>query len=156
MTRKEQSVSLLHFEKDEDPGKERTELCRQAIAIADKAYAPYSGFSVGAAIQLEDGRVFCGNNQENASFPAGTCAERAVLFYLGANFPEARITRIAVTTLYPTPEPVAPCGICRQALLEKENLQGSHIEIVMTHPGGKTIVSESVANLLPMGFRFKD
>jgi cytidine deaminase len=127
----------------------------KAIKIAQNAYAPYSRYNVGAAIELENGEIIAGSNQENASFPAGTCAERSALFYAGSNYPNIKIIRVAVTTLFPTEKPVAPCGICRQALMEYEVRQGSPIELLMTHPKGGVYISESISNILPLGFRFK-
>lgn len=119
------------------------ELMEKAIQAAGKAYAPYSKFRVGAAIRLENGRILTGNNQENASFPAGICAERAVVFYAHANYPESTIRSIAVTA--------SPCGVCRQVLLESEKRAGVPIRVLLAN-GNEVRIFNSVKDLLPFGF----
>ena len=119
------------------------ELMDKAARAADGAYAPYSRFLVGAALRLENGQVICGNNQENASFPAGICAERTAVFYAHANFPETQIRAIAITA--------SPCGICRQVLLESEKRAGVPIRVLLA-AGDKVRIFQSVKDLLPFGF----
>lgn len=119
------------------------ELMEKAIQAAGKAYAPYSKFRVGAAIRLENGRILTGNNQENASFPAGICAERVVVFYAHANYPESTIRSIAVTA--------SPCGVCRQVLLESEKRAGVPIRVLLAN-GNEVRIFNSVKDLLPFGF----
>ena len=97
-------------------------LLQAALDSASKAYAPYSRFRVGAAILLEDGSVVCGNNQENASYPQGMCAERVALFSASAQFPEKRIIALALVA-ESSEMPLSPCGGCRQVLLEYEQKQ---------------------------------
>jgi cytidine deaminase len=125
------------------------------IAATNDAYAPYSHFYVGAAIQLENGTIIRGNNQENAAFPSGLCAERVAVFYAGANHPGVRIKAIAITARssgYTKGEPITPCGSCRQSLLEYEIAQKSDILIYMISPSGEIIVAKSVKQLLPLHF----
>ncbi|HPV88007.1 MAG TPA: cytidine deaminase [Bacteroidales bacterium] len=119
------------------------ELMEKAIQAAGNAYAPYSKFRVGAAIRLKNGRILTGNNQENASFPAGICAERAVVFYAHANYPESTIRSIAVTA--------SPCGVCRQVLLESEKRAGVPIRVLLAN-GNEVRIFNSVKDLLPFGF----
>ncbi|MCB9179795.1 MAG: cytidine deaminase [Flavobacteriales bacterium] len=129
------------------------ELLDHAVAAASRAYAPYSHFQVGAALRLGDGRVVEGNNQENASFPAGICAERTALHAAMSKDPTAKVTAIAVVVPKVGPDrPVAPCGICRQALLEQERRQEAHIRILMGALNGPVIEMHSVADLLPFSF----
>ncbi|TXE15539.1 cytidine deaminase [Psychroserpens burtonensis] len=120
-----------------------------------KAYAPYSKFLVGAAILLDNGEVISGNNQENASYPSGLCAERTAIYYAGAEYPDAKIVRMALTAgsqKQPTTTPIPPCGACRQAISEYEVKQDSPIEIYFMGTSGKVVKSHSLANLLPLGF----
>jgi cytidine deaminase len=155
MKTEEHIVRLLQFDSADEMDSSKQDLLNAAAGAAEHAYAPYSGYKVGAALMLENGIVLTGNNQENASFPAGICAERSALFFAGSQYPGVKILSVAVTTLFPAAAPVAPCGICRQALIEYEMKQDSPIELLMTHPGGKVTVSESIANILPMAFRYK-
>ena len=125
---------------------------RQATA---GAYAPYSKFRVGAAILLDNGEIITGANQENVAFPSGTCAERSACFYAGARYPEAKFEMIAVDAVSPDgfePDmPTAPCGACRQALLEYETLAGHHVPVLLV---GREIIYRlpSVKALLPLSF----
>ncbi len=125
------------------------------IEATNSAYAPYSSFHVGAAVLLETGIIIQGNNQENAAFPSGLCAERVAIFYAGANYPGVRIIAIALTARslnYTQGEPVTPCGGCRQSLLEYELNQQSDIPIYMISPSGAVVVSKSIKQLLPLYF----
>lgn len=92
-------------------------LCRKAVEVLPNAYSIYSGFSVGAAVWLENGEILTGTNQENAAYPSGMCAERTVLYYAGALYPEVAIKALAVAGAnkgQQTEEFVPPCGACRQ------------------------------------------
>lgn len=88
------------------------DVAREAMA---RAYAPYSGYSVGAALESEDGRVYAGCNVESASSPAGICAERSALA-AAVGTGQRRFNRIAICCSEEHPAP--PCGVCRQALIE--------------------------------------
>ncbi len=130
-------------------------LMKQAVFVRDKAYAPYSKFLVGAAILLENGEVVLGNNQENACYPSGLCAERTAVYYAGANFPDVAIVSIVISAkslqeVLTTPTP--PCGSCRQAIAEYESKQNSPITIYFMGEKGKVVKSSSLANLLPFVF----
>lgn len=130
-------------------------LMKQAINAREKAYAPYSNFSVGAAILLNNDEVVTGNNQENASYPSGLCAERTAIYYAGAQFPDAKIIRMALTAgsrVHQTVTPIPPCGACRQAIAEYEVKQDAPIEIYFMGETGKVVKSKSLANLLPLIF----
>ena len=128
-------------------------LYHTAQTAAQKAYAPYSHFQVGAALLLDNGELISGSNQENASSPAGCCAERTSIFYAGANHPEAIVTHIAIVAFNPQGqvEQMSPCGICRQVLLETEQRQGAPISVWLF--GREAVYCfHSAASLLPMGF----
>ena len=125
-----------------------------AEAAASKAYAPYSGFKVGAALLLANGEIITGANHENASFPAGICAERAALGALEMD--EHHIVR-AIAVAYKTSKeekhpPLSPCGICRQSILEAQLHQGSAITVYMSSPDGEVIIVEDASYLLPFHF----
>lgn len=131
------------------------ELMRAAMAARDNAYAPYSGFQVGAALLLEDGVVVTGNNQENASYPSGLCAERVAVFHAGASYPGHRMKALAICAFspkYPVRRPVAPCGNCRQVLSEYEGRQGLPIRLLFMGGEGEVFECASVADILPFGF----
>jgi len=122
---------------------------------AKHAYAPYSRFRVGAALLLKNGHIISGNNQENAVYPAGICAERVALFYAASQFPETPIEKIAITAAGIEKEickPVPPCGICRQALLEYETKFDEPIQVIMAGEKGEVYVAKSVSDLLPLSF----
>ena len=135
--------------------KQDRQLMAQAAAAASRAYAPYSGFKVGAAIKLADGNVVTGNNQENAAYPSGLCAERVAVFSAFALYPDAVIDTIAVTIQtknHDIVEPVSPCGACRQVIAEYEHKQGKKIRVIFSGENGKSITVEGIHNLLPMTF----
>lgn len=123
------------------------------------AYAPYSNFRVSAAALLENGEIILGTNQENASYPAGICAERVLLSAAASAFPGVAIKVLAITYHNPDGDsghPISPCGICRQSLLEHENRFHRNIRIVMSGLSGEVLVVESVKQLLPFNFSSED
>ncbi|MBD5213886.1 MAG: cytidine deaminase [Bacteroidales bacterium] len=130
-------------------------LCQAAITATDRAYAPYSNFHVGAAIRLADGTIVEGANQENAAFPSGMCAERSACYYAGSRYPEIAFQAIAIaargTDGELTPQPTAPCGACRQALLEYETLAGAPVRVMLCS-ADNVVIAPSVASLLPLAF----
>jgi len=143
------------FDNLEELPTEAQKLMHQSIEARENAYAPYSKFRVGAAILLNNGEVITGSNQENASFPAGLCAERTAIHYAGAKFPNEKIRMIAISAssqINNTITPVPPCGSCRQAIAEYEVKQGSPIEIYFMGSTGKVVKSASLENLLPLIF----
>ncbi len=130
------------------------QLITAALEATRGAYAPYSGFRVGAALLLDNGEQFSGNNQENASYPDGLCAERVAIFAAHANFPDAGIRMIAVAAMKGGDflgEPVYPCGSCRQTLLESENRSGKPIRILM-YGKNRIHIAASARDLLPLSF----
>ncbi len=129
-------------------------LVERARAAAGDAYAPYSAFRVGAALLLENGEVITGNNQENAAYPSGLCAERVAVFYAGAHYPGVAIVALALTAFRRdviTDEPAYPCGACRQVLLEAENRGNRDIRLIMAGRNKVETVG-SVKELLPVSF----
>ncbi|MES2131073.1 MAG: cytidine deaminase [Bacteroidota bacterium] len=146
------------YKSADDLPKEDKELLAAAKKAVKSAYAPYSHFNVGAAVLLQNGKVVIGNNQENAAYPSGLCAERVALFYANAKYPNVGVKTIAVsvkTDHQIINEPVSPCGSCRQVIAEYENLFKSPIRIIMSGETGQIIISDSIANLLPFMFNKK-
>ncbi len=130
-------------------------LMNDAITIRKKAYAPYSQFRVGVSILLDNGEIILGSNQENAAYPSGLCAERVAIFYAGANYPEAKILKMAITAtsdLNTNTTPIPPCGACRQSIAEYESKQESPIEMYFMGEIGEIYKSDSLKNLLPFTF----
>lgn len=130
---------------------EERALLYQAEAAAGQAYAPYSGFPVGAAALLSDGRTFTGNNQENVALPSGTCAERSLLFYLGA---QQLIPTVRMLAVYaPKSEgPVMPCGACRQVLYEYQQMCVQPWMLIFAGASERVYRFTGVNNLLPFAF----
>lgn len=129
-------------------------LIEAAKEATRKAYAPYSGFSVGAAVLLENGEIISGNNQENAAYPSGLCAERTAVFFANATHPDQKITTIAVAAWHNgqfTDDVITPCGGCRQVLLETENRFKAPMKILM-YSNNAVYVMESAKDLLPLSF----
>lgn len=134
-------------------------LLNEALAASDFAYAPYSNFRVGAAAVLTNGEVVTGSNQENASYPAGICAERVVLSAASSQHPGIGVATIAVT--YQNAKgnsntPITPCGICRQSLAEHQQRFGSPIRVILGGKQVKVLVIENAAQLIPMAFGPED
>jgi cytidine deaminase len=133
-------------------------LLGEARKITKSAYAPYSGFHVGAAVLLNNGKIITGNNQENSAYPSGLCAERVALFYANANFPDSEVIAIAVSAVKNgvlVDEPVKPCGSCRQALAEAEVRFEKPIRIILDG-SSSIIVLNGMESLLPLSFSKKD
>jgi len=134
--------------------KEEQELVQNALDSAKKSYAPYSNFHVGASLLLENGEIVNGNNQENAAYPSGLCAERVAMFYANSQFPGVKIKTlviVAINTDGLTLEPVYPCGSCRQVMIENESSLKDSIKLILV--GEKSIhILENTSQLLPMGF----
>lgn len=144
-------TSLAYDELDAD----RRLLVDRAREYTRHSYAPYSRFHVGAAIRLDNGEIVCGANQENAAFPSSLCAERTACYWAGARWPEAKFEAIAVAAIgtdgRELSAPVAPCGACRQALMEYEKLAGHDVEVLLV--GADAIYAvPSVHDLLPLTF----
>lgn len=128
----------------------------QAARNATKtAFAPYSNFRVGAAALLSNGQIVIGSNQESASYPVGICAERTLLNSIGSQFSGETIVSMAIsydTEKSDCDEPISPCGMCRQSLLDFENRYQSPIKIILAGKSGSIMVVAAAKNLLPFGF----
>lgn len=145
-------VKVAAYEELEASDRRLVDMAREAT---HRSYAPYSRFRVGAAILLDNGETITGANQENVAYPSGTCAERTACYYAHATYPEAKFVTIAVaardTDGKEVAQPIAPCGACRQALLEYETLAGHDVRVILT--GAKEMfILPSVKSLLPFAF----
>ncbi len=143
------------FESVSELSKDIQKLMDKAHEARKNAYAPYSHFQVGAALLLDSGIIVTGNNQENAAFPSGLCAERVAAFHAGATHPGATFVALAITAgslKHNTSVPIPPCGACRQSLAEYEVKQETPIPIFFMGTSGKVVKSNSVKDLLPLIF----
>ncbi len=149
------NTSASMFNNIEELSKEDKMLMDKAILARAKAYAPYSKFKVGAAFLLENGEIVTGNNQENAAYPSGMCAERVGIWKVGSEFPGVKIRKLAITAASSqtiVDKPVGPCGACRQTLSEYEINQKEPMEVLFMGEVGKIVKTESLLSLLPFSF----
>ena len=147
--------TFVVFENLSELPKDAFKLMQKAIEAREKAYAPYSNFQVGTALILDNKETITGSNQENASYPSGLCAERTAIYYAGAQFPNSKILKIAITASsnqQETKTPIPPCGACRQVIVEYEVKQNHPIEIYFMGRSGKILKSDSLENLMPLMF----
>lgn len=135
------------------------QLLQDAQQVTAMAYAPYSNFHVGAAAAMANGQVVTGTNQENASFPAGICAERSLLATAATLYPGIAVHTLAVSYHNHngvSDKPITPCGICRQALAEYESRMHQNIRLILGGQEGKVYVIPRSTMLLPLGFSSGD
>jgi len=129
-------------------------LIGKAQEAAKRAYAPYSNFQVGACLLLDNGEMIEGNNQENASYPCGSCAERTALHYANSRFPNSIVKAIAISAYNQNgllDEPITPCGMCRQALLEAEVRSQKNMQVILNGKN-RTYILDKATDLLPLSF----
>jgi len=156
MKNKTLQIQFTTFQSVDELDKTDLLLIEKSKEAMIRAYAPYSKFCVGAALLLDDGTIVEGNNQENAAYPSGLCAERVALFYAGAQHPDKHVQKIAITakkciTNQKLPI-VFPCGACRQVLVETEVRQQQPISIILFNEEGKGVIFEGINNLMPFAF----
>lgn len=130
-------------------------LIEQAIEATNRSYAPYSKFSVGACLLLNNGVEVIGCNQENAAYPVGLCAERSAIFAAGAQYPDVPVRMIAIAARTPEgelqDEPVSPCGSCRQVLIETETRFSQEVRILL-YGRNRIYVIDGIKQLMPLSF----
>ena len=149
------STTYYEYESIDELNDDDKALLMEAEKALKNAYAPYSGFSVGAALLLNNGKVFTGNNQENAAYPSGLCAERVAMFAASAQYPGIPFTAIAITAkalTFVIDYPVSPCGSCRQVMAEYENSRKTPIRVILKGETGKVVVFTKSNDLLPFVF----
>jgi len=133
-------------------------LVEQARQAALRAYAPYSGFSVGCAVESVDGRVVTGANMENACYRLGVCAEVAALAAAQHAFGLDQVARIAVSGgnadggILKGDSVVTSCGGCRQSILEAAQLSGADVEVISSSGDGTRVRADRISALIPNGF----
>lgn len=148
-------IQIEEFDHISDLNQDDQKLLRLAWDACDSAYAPYSKFNVGAAVLLDNGKIVSGNNQENAAYPSGLCAERVAMYYASAHYPGVPMKAIAVAVKseeVPLDEPASPCGSCRQVMAEYENLHLSNMRIILGSPHTKIRILDGISSLLPLTF----
>ncbi len=132
------------------------QLLMKARGAVLQGYAPYSGFRVGAAVLLRNGNIITGNNQENAAYPSGICAERTAMFYAASQHPDSPITAVAVSSFNNGSGGISkPCGACRQVMAEYEDLGGLPLRLILDG-NDKIIILHGIDCLLPFRFRKED
>lgn len=155
MQKQKISFELTVFEGWAELSEENKIVMSKAVSARKNAYAPYSNYQVGAAVLMENGEIVIGSNQENASYPSGLCAERVAIFQAGALYPGMSIKSVAITATsknHVVDSPAAPCGNCRQAMLEYETRQKKPIKLFLMGETGKVLECNSIADILPLGF----
>ena len=144
------NISYEHYTLDTLPTAD-SELVKAAFEATAQAYAPFSGFKVGAAARLRSGEIITAANCESEVFPSGLCAERSLLYHYATNYADNPIEAMAIAS-NPSERECYPCGACRQVILDTENRQQSPIRIIMAGGGTATIVN-SAKDLLPFTFK---
>jgi cytidine deaminase len=138
---------------------EDAQLLQMARAATSKAYAPYSQFNVAAVAMLNNGETIEGTNQENASYPDGICAERVLLSTVSSLYNGVAIKTIAISCHNLKGEsknPVSPCGLCRQSLLEQTLRQHQPIRLILSGMEGMVYILDDASFLLPLSFTADD
>lgn len=151
--------SVEVYESSDELNQDDAFLLSEARSVTQFAYAPYSNFQVGAVAKLVNGEMVSGTNQENASYPAGICAERSLLSSAASIHPGIAIETMAVTYKNlkgDSNTPVSPCGICRQVISEFQNRFHKPIKLILSGMEGKVQVIENAGSLLPLAFSSED
>ena len=159
MKKEEIKFTITVYDSSDELNEDDAFLLSEARSVTQFAYAPYSNFQVGAVAQLLNGETVTGSNQENASYPAGICAERVLLSSAASQFPGIGIKTIAISynnLKGKSDRPVSPCGICRQSLVEFEQRFGHPVRIILAGMEGKVQVIENAVSLLPLTFGAAD
>jgi cytidine deaminase len=155
MKKEEHKFSVDVFENVNELPEEDAFLLKEARKATRFAYAPYSRFRVSAVAGLANGKIISGTNQENASYPAGICAERVLLSSASSQYPGVAIETIAISYENEnggSRHPISPCGICRQSLQEYERRMKHRIRLILSGQEGKVYVINEASSLLPLAF----
>ena len=154
MADKKYIINYEEFASADQMTPEDRDMVAAAIDARKGSYSPYSHFQVGAALKLSDGTVLKGANQENAAYPSGLCAERVVMFYAGANYPDVPFDTLAIAGSdhgVLCESPASPCGACRQVMAEYQKKHHKPLNIILV--GSKRIRKfHCVDDVLPFIF----
>lgn len=148
-------IIVCSYEELNDEEKKLVDAAKEAT---NRSYAPYSRFQVGAAVRLAGGVLVSGSNQENAAYPSGTCAERTTLFYANSQYPDRAVEALAIAAQTGgkfIEHPTAPCGACRQVILETEERYRHPIRIYL-YGTDEVYIVDSIVGLLPLCFGKSD
>ena len=148
-------IIVCSYEELTDEEKKLVDAAKEA---SNRSYAPYSRFQVGAAVRLAGGLLVSGSNQENAAYPSGTCAERTTLFYANSQYPDRAVEALAIAAQTGgkfIEHPTAPCGACRQVILETEERYRHPIRIYL-YGTDEVYIVDSIVSLLPLCFGKSD
>ncbi len=159
MQQEEHKFIITVYDSIEELNQADSFLLSEARSVTQFAYAPYSNFQVGAVGKLKNGETVTGTNQENASYPAGICAERVLLSSASSQFPGVAIETVAIAynnLKGKSDRPVSPCGICRQSFAEFQRRTKTLIRVILSGMEGKVQVIENAADLLPLVFSADD
>ncbi len=159
MKTEEFKFNISVYDSIDELNEEDASLLSEARRVTQFAYAPYSHFQVGAFAKLENRETVSGTNQENASYPAGICAERTLLSTASSLFPGVGIETIAITYYNlngNSDKPASPCGICRQSFAEFQDRTKKQIRIILSGMEGKVQIIENAKDLLPLVFGAND
>lgn len=159
MVKSEHTITVEEYDSSEELNEAESWLLNEARAATQFAYAPYSNFNVGAVARLANGEVVTGTNQENASYPAGICAERVLLSSIASQYPGIAVETIALSynnLKGKSDAPVSPCGICRQSLAEYQQRTQKPIRVILSGMEGKVLIIDNAAQLLPLAFTSDD
>ena len=145
----------IRLKADNELDEVEKDLIEKAKQATFRSYAPYSNFSVGASLMLDNGKTITGSNQENCAYPSGLCAERTTMFYANSRFPDQKITALAIAARDTSGEftkmPISPCGACRQVFIEVFHRQKAPFKVFLYGTEG-TYIIESPLDLMPISF----
>jgi len=143
------------YSSEKELTKKDQQLLRRAKKALKDSWSPYSGFQVGAALHLQNGKIIGGSNQENAAYPLCLCAERVAIAAADAVYPGVPIISIAITAKsinQVVDEPISPCGACRQVICETEGKHQKDMRIILQGEIGKVYILQSGKDFLPLSF----
>lgn len=156
-TNKQLQFDYTEYSQIEELNAEEQRVVRASIAAQRTSHSPYSQFRVGAAVLLANGQIVEGSNQENGAYPSGLCAERVAMFAAATQQPQQPIRMLAISASHngeAVASPVAPCGGCRQVMVEYIAKHGASFPVLMV--GASRIIKIDAEALIPFSFTNAD